>query len=156
MKTWRDTCGAASFLTLIAVAVLTALALPAQAKTGTYRVALLHVSYSNTAPSYSLAQLTQAAAEIRSFFNNLSYGQLDVQISPVDVNLSNTREFYNEQCQASGETRNPCPPPLIEDAAQAAAAANFNFTGIDGIGVLNTFDAQRIGPTDQSPSRGPG
>jgi hypothetical protein len=30
-------------------------------------------------------------------------------------------------------------PHLIEDAAQAAAAGGFNFSGIDGISVLSTF-----------------
>ena len=57
---------------LALVALLLAAGVPAQARTGTYRVALLHVTYSNTTASYSAAQLKQAADEIHAYFTNLS------------------------------------------------------------------------------------
>jgi hypothetical protein len=144
MKERQATCTLVSKLVrlLALVALLLAAGVPAQARTGTYRVALLHVTYSNTTASYSAAQLKQAADEIHAYFTNLSYGQLDMEVVPVEVKLSNTKEFYFNPCQmAPQEMRNPCPPTLIEDAAQAAASGGFNFGNIDGISVLSTFCA---------------
>lgn len=127
-------------ISILFAAVIAVIA-PAHAKTGTYRVALLHVTFSDTNPAYTLAQLQRAAGEIRQFYEQLSYGRLDLEVQPVEVKLTNTGEFYLNQCQTPPqETRNPCPPPLIEDAAQAAAASGFSFANIDGIGVLSTFN----------------
>jgi hypothetical protein len=127
---------------LVVLTILMGVELPAEAKTGTYRVALVYVKYLNTTPLYSPTQLAQAASEIHDYFYKLSYQQLDVEVLPVEVRLNNTKEFYFNPCQTgSNERRVPCPPRLIEDASLAAAAGGFNFAGIDGIVVLNTFSS---------------
>jgi hypothetical protein len=122
------------------IAGLTGLGLGnAHAYTGKYRVALLHVTYTDTKATFTTAQLTSAAKEMHDYFNQISYGKLDMEITPVEVKLSHPSTFYFDPCKTTGETRSPCPPTLIEDAAQAAAAGGFSFSGINGISVLSTF-----------------
>jgi hypothetical protein len=112
----------------------------AHAKTGNYRIALLHVTYSDTTAIYTPAQLSQAAGEINNYYGLVSYGKLNMTVVPVEVTLPHPSTFYFNACQpAPMEKRDPCPPTLIEDAAQAAAAGGFSFSGIDGISVLSTF-----------------
>ena len=134
-ETWVHTGRVILLLLLVALTVGVA-----DAKTGKYRVALLHVTYSDTKPIYTPPQLAQAASEINSYYNLVSYGKLDMEIVPVEITLSQPSTFYFNACQpVPQEKRNPCPPTLIEDAAQAAAAGGFSFSGIDGISVLSTF-----------------
>jgi hypothetical protein len=100
-----------------------------------WHVALLHVTYSDTKALYTHAQLVAAAGEIHRYFLQISYGQINLEVTPVEVTLSSPREFYFfGSC-----TKNPCASGAIDDAAQAAAAGGFSFSGIDGIGVLSTF-----------------
>jgi hypothetical protein len=114
---------------------------PGYAKTGSYRVALLHVTYSDTMPLYTAVQIKAAAGEIHDYYSKISYGQLDLEVLPVEVTLNNTRAFYTAACAPPPqETRNPCPPALIEDAAEAAAA-----------GGLRAYDYECPGPA-QGPS----
>ncbi|MSP12501.1 MAG: hypothetical protein EXR62_06035 [Chloroflexi bacterium] len=124
-------------------------AAPVQAHTGTFKIAMIRVTYADTSPLYTLAQLNQAAAEIQAYYGKLSYGQLDLQVSMLDVTTSQPKSFYYDACKPAGqEARNPCPPLLVDDSAQAAAAAGFNFSGIDGIVILGTFcgDDVTVGP----------
>ena len=103
-----------------------------------WTIALLHVTYTDTTPIYGHAQLVKAAAEIHTFYNQISYGQTDLEVKTVEVTLKHPQEYYFNSCTPT-DTRNPCPPDLTADAAQAAAAAGFDFSGIDGISVLSTF-----------------
>ncbi|HEY3482703.1 MAG TPA: hypothetical protein VGL02_27775, partial [Streptomyces sp.] len=112
----------------------------AGARTGAYRLAILRVSYSDAATHlWTLAQYQSAATEIHDFYTRLSYGQLNMQVAVADVALRQTQGFYWNACAQSGEQRNPCPPTLIEDATQAAAAGGFSFKGVDGILVVSSF-----------------
>jgi hypothetical protein len=113
-----------------------------QARTGIYRLVILRVSYKNSSTHvWTVNQFTTAAREIHDYFDRLSYGHLNMQVTVADVPLvsqSQTREFYWNECAKSGETRNPCPPPLIEDAAEAAASS---VRGVDGILVVSPWCA---------------
>jgi CARDB protein len=140
MQIHRSRLNFASLFALVALVALLELSPSVEAKTGTYRVAILHVTYSDTTPIYTPSQLSQAAKEIHDYYGKISYGLLDMEVTTVEVKLTNTSGFYFDQClPAPQETRKPCLPTLIEDAAQAAAAEGFSFTGIDGISVLSTF-----------------
>lgn len=107
----------------------------AQAVTGRYHLAMLHVKYSNTTAIYTPTQIQQAAAEITGYYANLSYGQLDLVVKTFEVTLPNPTTYYTACTATMGH---PC-PILIADAAEAAAAAGFDFTGIDGISVISTY-----------------
>ena len=130
-----------SLLLLAATGTVLVLALgsgAAHGRTGLYRIALLRVSYSNASNHLWTRQpFDMAAGEIHDFFDRLSYGRLDVRVSVVDVTLQNTEQYYFDACAPTGEQRNPCPPPLIEDAAQAAASNKLDFAGVDGIVLVS-------------------
>src|SRR5450755_429246 len=139
MQSWRYVLRSAiPVLLLICVGIV-----PVPAAAGppaSYHIALLHVTYSDTTAIYTPAQLKAAAGEIHNYYEQISYGQIDLSVTPVEVTLPKKQEFYFDQClPAPQEKRVPCPPSLIEDAAQAAAAGGFSFTGINGISVLSTF-----------------
>lgn len=128
---------------LILVGFLVSTVSPGWARTGTYKVVILRAFYTDYPTSrYTDAQMDQAATEIHDYFATLSYGKLDVQVSVATATLNHSRAHYWNDCvtPAQGETRNPCPPPLIEDAAQAAAAGGFNFAGIHGIVLLSPWE----------------
>ncbi|MCZ7571632.1 MAG: hypothetical protein M5U01_24040 [Ardenticatenaceae bacterium] len=140
---WRILRKLILFLLVLLSGLLVKSSPPAQARTGTYSLAIIRVKYSDTTSTpYTLSQLTAAGTEIHDYFTWLSRGNLDVQVSVVEVALSQTRAFYWNPCATDGtESRVPCPPPLIQDAAQAAAAGGLSFTGINGIIVLNPWCA---------------
>ena len=58
------------------------------AVTGQYDVALLRVQFSDATGMYSVANLNTAATELHDFFDQLSYGQLNMQVRVADVSLS--------------------------------------------------------------------
>jgi hypothetical protein len=128
----RTTTRPARRALVIAAALLVAMAaaLPsgAAARSGSFRMALIKVSYSDTSSQpYSATALAGAADEMESFFRDLSNGQLDLTVTPTpEVTLANTQASY-----FSGR------PGLIEDAAEAAARAGFSFDGLDGIMVYS-------------------
>ena len=139
-STARVLISAAGLAFALVVLALAAFADQAEARTGTYGLAILRTSYSNASSHvWTLKQFQDAAGEIHNYFNELSYGKLDMQVRVADVSLSNTRRFYMDQCADTGETRDPCPPPLVEDAAETAAKNGFDFNGIDGILVVSPF-----------------
>ncbi len=110
---------------------------PAQSRTGLYRIAMLRVTYSDGANHlWTRQQFDTAAGEIHDFFDRLSYSRLDVRVTVVDVTLPNTQAYYFDPCAPRFEQRRRCPPPLIEEAAQAAAK-KFRFKGIDGIVLVS-------------------
>lgn len=128
-----------SLIGLLAV-ILVAATSPCLAMNGIYRVVILRVFYSDIANGhYTDQQMAQAADEIQDYFHLLSNGNLDVQISLAEAYLSHSSSHYWDKCKDVGETRSPCPPPLMEDAAEVAASAGFSFFGIDGIVLLNPF-----------------
>lgn len=125
-------------LAFLGIVALTARPAGATDPPGKWTIALIHVTYSDTTPIYGHSQLVKAAAEMHSYYNQISYGQTDLEVKTIDVALKHPQEFYFTPCTPT-DTRNPCPPDLTADAAQAAAAAGFDFTGVNGISVLSTF-----------------
>ena len=124
--------------TILALALLVLVAAaqggprPADARNGTYRVTLIRVSYTDTTSRpYTLTQVQQATDELRVFFSQLSYGNLDMPFRVVEVTLPNTRAYY-----FTG-------PPWIEDlripAMDAAAANGVSFANVDAIIFLHPF-----------------
>jgi hypothetical protein len=109
----------------------------------TWNIAQIHVTYTDTTPLYNHTQLVAAATEIQNYYTQISYGQTLLTVRTIDVSLPHTQEYYFNQCTVP-DSRSPCPPPLVQDAADAAAAAGFDFTGIDGISVLSTFCSRDV------------
>jgi hypothetical protein len=135
MKVWRCFLSAA-ILVLVGMGVVVTPRAFAADPPATWKIALLHVTYSDTTAIYTPAQLTAAAGEIHDYFSKISFGRIDLTVTPVEVTLAHTKEYYFNAC-----TTNPCPPDPIVDAAQAAVAGGFSFSGINGISVLSTFCA---------------
>ena len=113
----------------------------AVARTGTFRLAMIQVSYTDASSHiFSVEQLRTAGDEINAYFDWLSYGNLDFRVRVMPATVSNTRAFYWSDCAPDGaDARDPCPPPLIQDAAEAAAAAGLDFSDIDGIMLVNPW-----------------
>src|SRR5215470_18394822 len=113
---------------LVCLAVLF-LILPAAAAatgpvTGTYKVAIVRIRYSDSPSShtYTNAQMDQAMGEIHTFFSELSYGQLNMQLTWKDVTLSNNTAHYWTACPVSEDPGRYClSDDLFRDAAEAAA-----------------------------------
>ncbi len=117
-----------------ALCALATLCLPVHARNGVYNLELIQVYYSDTRTApYTTAQLTMAGGEIQSYFRALSNGNLDLRIGVVEAHLGQTNDFYNAACRPSGETRSPCPPPLFADAIEAAALRGVDFSGVNGV-----------------------
>ena len=94
------------------------------AVTGRYDLAVIRVKYSDTTPLYTMDELRAGAVEMHDYFAQLSQGQLDLQVQVVEVTLPNPWSFYHSACSNCDQ---------VGDAAEAAAAAGFDFTGIEGI-----------------------
>jgi len=109
----------------------------ASARNGIYRVALIRVSYPDTsAGPYSVPQINTAAGEVRSYFRALSYGNLDLQLVVTEARYSHGNAFYFAPCLAVGETRSPCPPDRVSEAVELAALSGIDFSGINGVLLL--------------------
>jgi hypothetical protein len=114
-----------------------------------WHVALLHVTYSDTTAIYTPAQLVTAAGEIHSYYSQISYNQINMEVTPVEVTLpSSKNSYFFGSC-----TQNPCSNSALDDAAQAAAAGGFSFSGINGILVLSTFCSRAFTHPEQTISR---
>jgi hypothetical protein len=101
------------------------------AVTGPYDLALLRVRFTDSTDTlYTTGELTTAAGEMHDFFDQLSFGQLDMRVRVADVTVSGTWDDYLH-CTAGASC-----PVLIEDAAENAAAAGFDFTGVEGILIV--------------------
>lgn len=115
----------------------------AAAVTGTYDVALLRVRFTDVAPRYTGAQLNAAAAEMHDYFDQLSFGQLDLRIRVAEVSLPRA---WNDYFGCTG----PACPSVIMDAAERAASAGFSFTGVEGILIVyadcRIDDGRTFGP----------
>src|SRR5437868_14604231 len=68
--------------------------------TGTYKVVIVRVLYSDSPAShtYTNAQMDAAMGEMHSFFSELSYGALGTQSSWRDVTLGTTSAHYPRPC----------------------------------------------------------
>lgn len=121
-------CGAAGFA-------------PANARTGAYSLALIHVRYSDTTgTAHTLEQLKVAGFEISTFFHQLSYGALDMRVRVIEVQLSRPASYYLTRCkEGAAETRPGCPPDAMAAAAAEAVKARFSFDDVDGIVLLSPF-----------------
>ncbi|MFN8494082.1 MAG: hypothetical protein U0350_41170 [Caldilineaceae bacterium] len=100
---------------------------------GSYKLALIHVLYSDvTSTRSSLSQLTQAGGEMEVYFNHLSYGNLNLTVRTGEATLSNTSAFYWVNCRANENDMRPC-ARFHQDVYDAAVASGFDFSDIDGI-----------------------
>jgi hypothetical protein len=127
-------CLAVFFLILPAAAAATG------PVTGTYKVEIVRIRYSDSPPghTYTNAQMDQAMGEIHTFFSELSYGQLDMQLSWKDVTLSNNTAHYWTACPVSEDTGRYClSDDLFRDAAETAAVAGADFTDVKAMVALS-------------------
>jgi hypothetical protein len=124
-----------TLFTLTFLAAVFALATPPEAGAVPamyYRLALIRVSYSDASTSvYSDLQMTQAAAEMRQFYAQLSNGQIDVDVVPMKATLGHPISNY----WGDGATGF-----LAGDAAEGAVLAGHSFAGVDGISILSPYD----------------
>ena len=140
-------------LRLLAVAGLTLLLLSAlsiwnytsptttAAVTGQYDLALLRVRFTDSTDAlYTVPELTTAAGEMHDFFNQLSFGQLDLRVRVADVTVPGTWNDYLG-CTAAGAS-------CIADAAENAATAGFDFTGVEGILIVRAGCRENSGWTN--------
>src|SRR6478609_6850575 len=105
-----------TLLVVAALAVPVTSSLPAQARTGTYTIALIRTSYSDATSFHTRQQITDAADEMTEYFSEMSNRQLTINFRIADAALTDTVSHYHDRCRAGGtETRNPCPPPLVQD-----------------------------------------
>src|SRR5258708_16495239 len=99
--------------------------------TGAYKVVVVRLRYSDSPAghTYTNAQMDQAMGEIHTFFSELSFGQLDMQLSWQDVTLTNNVAHYWSACPVTHDTARYClSDDLFRDAAEAAAVAGADFT----------------------------
>jgi hypothetical protein len=123
-----------AWLLALSLAGLLTMSAPAEAYKGTYRVALIEVTFSDTTAAYTPLQLTEAAGEMHDYFDKMSYGQLNLVVVPFEISLPQKVEFY---WTASGGLNNVT-PTLYAAAAEQAGAEGFDFKDINGISVLTT------------------
>ncbi|MBZ5522354.1 MAG: hypothetical protein LAP21_08960 [Acidobacteriia bacterium] len=108
--------------------------------TGTYKVVIVRVLYSDSPAghTYTNAQMDQAVGEIHNFFSQLSYGALDMQVSWKDATLGNNVAHYWYACPNSQDANAYCvKDDLFKDAAEAAAVAGASFTDVKALTVLS-------------------
>lgn len=107
--------------------------------TETYNILLLRLAYSDVSFStrYTDTQIAQAGAEMHDFFNELSSGNLDVAFTVRRVTLSQTRAHYLNDCLRTGETRSPCPPPILQEAVQLAVDNGASLSGVNAVLLLD-------------------
>src|SRR5215813_9008130 len=92
--------------------------------TGTYKVVVVRILYSDSPAghTYTNAQMDQAMGEMHTFFSELSYGQLDMQLSWKDVTLSNNTAHYWYACPNPDDSAAYCvKDDVYQEAAEAAA-----------------------------------
>ena len=123
-------------LLLFASILLTAFIPRAEAMIGTYYLALIHVTYSDTTPLYAPAQMSQVGREMTAYFAQLSYGRFKLVVAPVEVNLPHPKTYYTACTHAC--------PNLFADAAEAVAETGFSFQNINGISVVSTYCARNF------------
>ena len=130
---------------LLAVLAVLCVVLPSSVSasgpvTGTYKVVIVRVLYSDSPAghTYTNAQMDTAMGEMHDFFNQLSYGALDMQLSWRDVTLGNTVAHYWTACPATDDPGRYCvSDDLFRDAAEAAGAAGTDFTNVKALTVLS-------------------
>ncbi|HEX6372024.1 MAG TPA: hypothetical protein VF006_24075 [Longimicrobium sp.] len=128
----RTTTGLLASIVLLALLTVLPRATPtpaAAAVTGTYDLVLLRVQFPDLGPRYTRAQLNAAAAEMHRYFGELSSGQLDLRVHVAEVSLPKRWSDY------AGCTGPSC-TPILQDAAERAAAGGVSFAGVEGILVV--------------------
>ncbi|MEV5749350.1 hypothetical protein AB0L00_16155 [Actinoallomurus sp. NPDC052308] len=104
---------------------------PAGARTGTYRLAILQVSYADSADhDYSTAQLQAAGGELSTYFGQLSNGQLNLQVSVYSAPLTESWQTRAHYWTGVGDD-------LLQHAVSAAAGSGLQLSGLDGVIVLS-------------------
>ncbi len=111
---------------------------------GQYDVALLRVRFTDTSDAlYTVAELTAAGGELHDYFDQLSFGKLNLRVTVADVSVPHS---WNEYLACTGAS---C-PSLIADAAERAAAGGLSFAGVEGILIVRagcrTNDGWTNGP----------
>jgi hypothetical protein len=128
---------------LLLVCLLFPVPAPASgAVTGTYKVLLIQVTYTDdTTRADSLANLTLAGGEIHDFFNKLSFGALDMQVSVAQATLTHPKSYYWTSCPSSDDPGQMClTGPLMTDAAELAGAGGASFTNVKVVGIISPCD----------------
>jgi CARDB len=119
--------------------LLTAVAMASGPVTGTYKVLLIQVTYTDaTTRADTLANLNLAGGEIHDYFNKLSFGALDVQVSVAQVTLTHAKGYYWTACPSHDDPGQMClTGPLITDAAELAGAGGASFTNVKAVDILS-------------------
>jgi hypothetical protein len=117
--------------------------------TGTYKVLIIQTTYSDDTTRVSSAEnLNLAAGEIHDYFNKLSFGALDVEVSIGLSTLSQPKSHYWSSCPSSDDSGKMCLDmnQLFVDAAESAGAAGASFANVKTVLVLSSCDV--YGPYD--------
>jgi hypothetical protein len=125
---------------LLLICLLLPVSAPASGPvTGTYKVLLIQVTYTDaTTRVDTLANLNLASGEIHDFFNKLSFGALDMQISVAQVTLTHPMSYYWSACPTSGDAGQMClTGPLMADAAELAGAGGASFSNVKAVDVIS-------------------
>lgn len=107
--------------------------------TGTYKVLLIQVTYTDdTTRVDTLSNLTLAGGEIHDFFNKLSFGALNLQVSVAQATLTHPKSYYWSACPTANDANQMClTGPLMADAAELAGAGGASFTSVKVVGVIS-------------------
>jgi hypothetical protein len=106
---------------------------PANAPTGTYKEAVIQIVFSDETDAdhpLTVADLDAAGPVIHTYFSDLSYGKLNLELSFIRVHLSTTFASYGI-CFRCGFN------PLLQDAINAAIASDSTFfNSMSGVSIL--------------------
>jgi CARDB len=111
------------------------------APVGTYSEAVLQVTFSDQTDAVhanDLPALQQAAPEINSFYDQLSYRKLNFATKAARVKLGNTKAYYTSQCEldTTPTVLGRC-TQLTSDAVAAEVLVDSHFfDGVDGVAIL--------------------
>ena len=108
--------------------------------TGTYKVVIIQTTYSDGPAAVSTqANLNLAAGEIHDYFNKLSFGALDVEVTVGRASLTQPMSHYWSSCPAADDAGRMCVDEgaLTSDAAEAAGAGGASFTNAKVTVVLS-------------------
>jgi hypothetical protein len=102
-------------------------------------VLLIQVTYTDaTTRVDTLANLNLAGGEIHDFFNNLSFGALDMQVTMVQATLTHPKSYYWSACPSADDASKMCiSGPLMADAAELAGAGGASFSNVKVVGILS-------------------
>jgi len=124
--------------------------------TGTYKVVMIQVTYTDdTTRADTLANLNLAAGEIHDYYNKLSFGALNMQITMAQATLTHPKSYYWGSCPSKTDSAKMCVTgPLIPDAAELAGAGGTSFDNVKAVAIISPCDV--YGPYDNQTFGGDG